>query len=282
MVLNFIKIVYYYFILIFFKKNIIKNININNEVECCILGNGPSLNDDLKANYNFFETRTLMVVNAFSKSDYFEKLKPKYYILIDPVFWNKNINEIHFKELEVLNIINEKVNWNLNIIVPFVAYKSIKNKFLQNKYIHVYFYNHTIVSNHFSRKIRNKLYSIGAGTPIFQNVVSASMFNALNLKFIKIFLFGVEHSWIKNIYVNKDNVVCLKEEHFYEIQNSLPLYDGNGKNYKISKLLSDYSNMFHGYMLIEEYSKYKKALIVNMTQDSYIDAFVKKSMNEVI
>ena len=223
----------------------------------------------------------MIVVNAFSKSNYFEKLQPKYYVLIDPVFWNKNISVIHQKELEVLDLINEKVNWDLNLIVPFVAFKNLSNKFYKNKFITVYFYNHTIIKNLFSKQIRHRLYSHGIGTPIFQNVVSASMFNALNLNFKKIFLFGVEHSWIKNICVNKDNVVCLKEEHFYEIQNTLPLYDGNGNNYKLSKLLFDYANMFLGYTIIEEYAKYKNSIIYNMTPDSYIDAFVKKNYNEI-
>lgn len=281
MILNIIKIMYFNFIIFFYKKNIIKNSSINKEVECCILGNGPSLINDLNNNLTFFENRELIVVNAFSKSNYFEKLQPKYYVLIDPVFWNKNISVIHQKELEVLDLINEKVNWDLNLIVPFVAFKNLSNKFYKNKFITVYFYNHTIIKNNFSKQIRHRLYSHGIGTPIFQNVVSASMFNALNLNFRKIFLFGVEHSWIKNICVNKDNVVCLKEEHFYEIQNTLPVYDGNGNNYKLSKLLFDYANMFLGYTIIEEYAKYKNSIIYNMTPDSYIDAFVKKNYNEI-
>lgn len=278
MLFNTIKIIYNFFKIIFIRNYKLEK---DNQIDCCILGNGPSLNYDLENRYHFLESKILFVVNAFAKSDFFEKLKPKYYLLIDPVFWSNNISDIHHKELDILTTIKNKVDWDLYVVVPLVAFEKINTVFKENIHIKVRFYNHTVLKESRFDKLNHFIYSKELATPIFQNVVAASIYCALNSNFKKIYLFGVEHSWLNNIYVNKDNVVCLKEEHFYEVQSVAPLFNGQGKNYKLHELLFDYGNMFLGYSKIEKYSKYKKASVINMTENSFIDSFSRKSYNEI-
>jgi hypothetical protein len=152
--------------------------------------------------------------------------------------------------------------------------------FKSNKDIHVCFYNHTIIQS--SQVINNFFYSKHLATPVLQNIIGASIFSALNLGFKKIYLLGVEHGWTKDIIVDKNNVVSLKHAYFWGEQDAMPMYDGQGMNYTIGKLLIDFGLMFTGYNILEEYSKYKQSKIVNLTNGSYIDAFYRSSIDEII
>ena len=44
------------------------------------------------------------VVNYFANTEFFKELKPSHYVLIDPVFWNNQINENIKKLLQRLAI----------------------------------------------------------------------------------------------------------------------------------------------------------------------------------
>ena len=64
----------------FIKKNSI------NSQSCFILGNGPSLKNALNQYQGFLTSQVLFCVNGFSNTEYFEKLKPKYYVINAPEF----------------------------------------------------------------------------------------------------------------------------------------------------------------------------------------------------
>lgn len=57
--------------------------------ECVILGNGPSLKKSLENDLDFISNRIVFCVNFFATSDYFEVVKPKFYVFADPGFWGK-------------------------------------------------------------------------------------------------------------------------------------------------------------------------------------------------
>ena len=98
-----------------------------------VLLNGPSLEDDMEG-LNF-ETDDIYVANDFPSSGLFFDIKPKFYVIADPFFFQSN---------ERVNKINDnlqKVSWELNVFVPY-KYAG-KSKFGQgNKNIKQLFYNH--------------------------------------------------------------------------------------------------------------------------------------------
>lgn len=49
-----------------------------------ILGNGPSLNEDISQIVAKRKNTSLMAVNGFAGTDLFIKLKPDYYTIVDP------------------------------------------------------------------------------------------------------------------------------------------------------------------------------------------------------
>ena len=77
--------------------------------------------------------------------------------------------------------------------------------------------------------------------------------------------------------VNNDNVVCLKNQHFYNMETEYtPFYisDPNGPVFKMHEALNAFSKMFYGYICLQEYADYiGDVKIINRTKGSFIDAF---------
>lgn len=102
---------------------------------------------------------------------------------------------------------------------------------------------------------------------------------ALYLGFNKIFLFGADHSWMKDIWVDEENNVLLQQKHFYDLDKAVPRhmdYLGKGKR-KMHEVLIKFYHSFKGYFEIDAYSKSQGKIIYNCTPGSYIDAFKRIS-----
>lgn len=252
-----------------FCNNRIDNIsfgsNLNN---IYILGNGPSLNEKIinELTFRSFD-EILFVVNDFANSNFYTSIKPDFYIFTDPYYCNKDyklsLKDNTNKNILFNNII-EKSNWKINIVCPFYCFSYFKEIFQSNKNIAIVGYNYNLLNfevyNSFSRNL---------GTPLFQNIMNAAIFIGINLKPKTINLFGVDHSWLKNISVSIDNKLYIDNTHFYGNVDSIYL------PYKYHELLDDYSKMFKTYHLLQKYAEFMNVRIINNTEHSFIDAFYK-------
>lgn len=255
---------------------LIRNLKASNEV-CYILGNGPSLINQLDESKIFINQETLFVINNFALTDYYKKLKPKYYIFADPCYWDDKmyLNE-YLKSQAILYKVAKETDWEINIIAPYLAKNRFKDVFSDNKNINLYFVN-TFSLLPSIKKITYFLYSKYYSCPQYQNVLILASFVAINIGYREVNLFGCEHSWTENIRVNDNNQVCIEDKHFYELKPKLsPWIKVNGEVYNMSEILIDLSKMFQGYYYIKDYAKYKNTVIYNCTPNSYIDAFDRK------
>jgi hypothetical protein len=274
-----IKKLFHFFLLK--KKNKINSISRNKERnECIVIGNGPSLNQSLVNNLLFFNNKELIVVNDFSLSDHYTKLKPSNYVIIDPAYWNFDLL-LDSKKIALQNIRNN-TDWNLNLILPIEAKKTMQHYFQENYFINIlYFPNVYIRTNRFEN-LKYHFFKNYFVNPLVQNVLVYSLFHAINLKFKRIYLTGSEHSWLKTLVVNNENDVCSVDNHFYSINNeSKPFLTCFGEKYKLHELLNDFSKMFYGYYEISKYAKYCNCEIINLCEESYIDSFKKMNLKSL-
>jgi hypothetical protein len=83
-----------------------------------VLANGPSLKEVLPrlTTDEEFKNIDFIVMNFFAFDDVFFKIKPKHYCLADPMFFKENhqINDVK----RLFNILQNNVNWDLNIYIP--------------------------------------------------------------------------------------------------------------------------------------------------------------------
>jgi hypothetical protein len=252
---------------------------MNKESEIFILGNGPSLKESLEINGALIEKKNCLCVNNFAVTPFYEKIKPQYYLLLDPVYWESGLLDIIIQEREsVFSAINKKTHWPLNIFLPGHSRKRFDwYGTLTNPNISIVFFNATALSGY--NNVIHFLYERNYGMPHPQNVLVAAIFLAINMNYKHIYLLGADHSWHEDLALNDENVVCCRDKHFYDksIVQLSPWYKGDkaGTTWKMHEILHALALMFVGYHYIKEYACYKGATILNASNISYIDAFKK-------
>lgn len=252
--------------------------------ECYILGNGPSLKKHLLEDIEILKVKELFVVNDFVRSEFYEVLKPKFYVFADPVYWDESTySEFRSEALITLNLIKEKTNWPMKILVPSAAIKSgiTRHFFDTNVNISIFDYDLNFVTGFDS--VLYFLYKRNLGHPSINNVLGTSIFLALTMNFKTVNILGSDHSWLQEILVNNKNEVCHKDAHFFikgEGVRYYPFRTVFGNSYKMHEILIDYSRMFNGYHLLRKYSDYLNINVFNLCQESFIDAFERKDFNK--
>lgn len=251
----------------YFSKRQFKHNTQKNELR--ILGNGNSLNhEDL-----FKDERNVdyMVVNRHILSDSYVKIKPLYYVLADPFFFTNSSG------IEILKLINDLTLWKMYLCINVSMHEKKKFKSLiTNQHISLVFYNSSCFRGFMF--MRNFLYSQQLAMPCVQNVLVASIMLGLQCQYRKIELYGVEHNWTQNLFVGEDNIVYLRNPHFFDKKNveAQPIKDIQlTESYPLYLILSQYARMFQSYNEIAHYVQEKKIRteIVNMCKGSFIDAF---------
>lgn len=230
-----------------------------------ILGNGKSLSDDL-AVFASNEQTDYMVVNRHVLSDSYQVVKPRYYTLADSYFYTMP------EGYSILQHIDEETQWDMFLFVPNErAARDAMNLYIRNQHITVVYYNAGTYEGFDC--MRRYMENHNLSMPVSQNVVVAGVYIAICMQYPTIELYGVEHSWTRNLSVNEDNEVCLENPHFY---------DGKGQKvqtqmgWNLHVTLNKYARMFESYWELNALAEKRKVRIINKTKDSFIDAFPKK------
>lgn len=236
---------------------------IENAGPLTILANGPSLKDDIEK--IDFEVGDFSVLNDFYKSPYFDRVKPKFYVLADPLYFTKDSET----ELTLRSITSD-----IKLFVPFGWWKnaSVLDR-INNPHIQFVPY-HTLTYNGFE-SVRYWFYRHGLSMPRPQNVLVPSIFNAINMGYKEIRIYGADHSWTESIRVDEQNRVCLTDSHFYDTEkvNMNPWHKCTGEQYLMHEILRDLASMFDSYHFLKRYADARGCRIINCTKNSYIDAF---------
>jgi hypothetical protein len=248
--------------------------------ELIVLGNGPSLKPFLNNNLHQILNQDIICCNEFAQSEYFEILKPKYYVFIDPSYWN-DITDNDLKEsIEyTFNSLKDKTNWPMIIFMKSAARKKNHFEDLPNLNSNIkieYIYTNTVDAN---VSLQHFLYKKNVAMPLLYNVLGVSIFLGINMGYKSIKILGADHSWHKDLLVKSNNILYLKNPHFYDQKevDDKPFYVDSymDKTFKMHEIFWTLSITFQGYHTIKAYAEYMKTNIYNLTIDSSIDAFEK-------
>jgi hypothetical protein len=242
---------------------------------CIVLGNGPSLRTSLETHPDFFTKHSLVCVNSFSVTDYFEKLKPRYYVMLDPHYW---LGEPTEGVIQTLTCIKERTKWEMNLFVPFRASgtSALKDLCASNDFIRVHYFNYTVFKGF--ERTAFRFYRKNLAMPQSQNVLVAALFLAINNGFRKIYLTGADHTWHQNLHVNEENILCIKDVHFYEQEEKInyrKFFKDEHKvdTFRMHEILATLAKTFYGYEVMSRYAAYCNAKIYNASDVSFIDSF---------
>ena len=251
------------------RKN--KKQSFNDNQECFILGNGPSLKQELTENFNFFLARNknILCVNLLCEDPVFYELKPSYYIITDEGFWNETNDEriLNIQKQFVLKM--QSVNWDFTLFIPNDGKTYFENK-LNNKFVKICYYNRTPVNGF--KCIRHFLYRKDLGMPAPHNVLIAAIFVFINMGYKNINVYGADHSWVADLYVDENNDLWSYQNHFYDDKKvAFKLKKGS-----LYTGLQGIVKAFESYQLLREYSESIGAKIINRTKKSFLDIFEYK------
>lgn len=236
--------------------------------KCCILGNGPSLVNAFRDSEVMLKECDVFCMNMFCMYEGFTTIKPTFYFLIDPDYFNP-YNEFLEKELNnLIYKLNNDVTWKMYLMVPNTAPKGKLFSELRNPNIEIRYLNITAVDGF--KGFRHLIYKYRMGMPKCQTVINCALTTAINMQYEVAYLYGADHSWTADLRVDDENVVCYGDRHFYEKGLKVHRYK---QEFNMYTMLTAFANMFKSHYLIEVYAQHKGVKIFNCTKGSFVDAY---------
>ena len=237
-----------------------------------ILGTGPSLKKDMQ---RFTECRldtdSVLCVNHFASTDDYERIRPNTYLLADNAFFASTASaQVNEKCAKLIDSLVAKTQWKMNLIVPITKLKSpVIAKLESNRNITIYGLNNIPVTGGFI-KYNAYLYYLRVATPLYQNVLNASVYMAVKAGFNRVNIWGADHNWLEDITVLSDNKAYTHDKHFYS-DGSEKFAPMNIPN--VHGFIECILRCLRAYHEIQIYAKLKHVAVINRSSTSWIDAF---------
>lgn len=227
------------------KKLIQKNSafkNIHAGERCFILGTGPSLNDLNGDQIEKLKTEITFGVNSLYKSNVTSGLNPKYYTLVDNLYWETSSST--FQE------ISDRYKPNSPIFLTDPRAKQIVDKLRLNQQA-IYIYAKKYPTHKMDSEITENIF--GA-----MNVISYSILTAIYMGFHEIYLLGCDY-----------NAFCgFGSGHCYDDKEEM-----TSVSYNLAFYLKYYHLTTEFHYLIAKLAAEKGVKVINLTKVSLLDAY---------
>ena len=256
--------------------------NMHSSKRLAILGNGPSLKKQLPKliEQREWEQADMMAVNFFALSEEFRLIKPKYYILSDPMFFRK---AGHSERIENLYNALAKVEWQMTLYVQY--YNPEKFDYTaaiaNNPNIRIVKFHSTVF--HGFRSVEFWCYRHGLGSGNWGTVVQNGILTAIQIGYRTIELYGVDHTLLDGLMVDENNRLCRTASHYYDTTPAKPkpiYYNATNppRPYTMAEYLAETAELFRGHEVLRDFAKEEGVKIINRTAGSLIDAYERDPM----
>lgn len=247
-----------------------------------VLVNGPSLKkalDDYDKGINKFDENCFMV-NLSPLDPRFFKIKPKHFLLSDPIFY-QDFEAKKDQVRRMYTLLEEKVDWQLNIYLDFFNEweydKLIEYSRISNPNIHFVKLNRWHCSRLY-RPVRHWLYKRGWFMPEDGTIANVAIYVALIEGYKEIELYGADHSMFLELAVNDNNELCSLDSHFYEegkprMRPLMNCLTTESKVFRVHEFLMTVTVMFASHDLLRQFADYMGARVLNCTPGSMIDSY---------
>lgn len=238
-----------------------------------VMGNGPSLRETLSHHRKELLHHRLLAVNFAANAPEFAELKPDYYVMADPVFFNDLDND---NVSRLWRNLSEEVKWRMTLLIP----ARVKIPVTLPDNVGVARFNPVGVEGF--EWLENAAFAAGLGMPRPRNVLIPALMAGIALGFGTIYVVGADHTWSRTLEVTEDNVVVSVQPHFYEDNAAeharvASVY----KNVRLHEIMYSFYVAFRSYFTIRRYAESHGVKIYNSTPGSFIDAFERRPIPEV-
>lgn len=232
-----------------------------------ILGNGPSLRRNLDEDMDLLGSMDTLAVNFAANAPEFQSLRPTYYLLADPHFFDKAGSDPNVARLvENLN----GVDFPMQLFIPAKARGHAR--LFGNPNLSVGFFNF-LAAEGFGA-FEDYAFDRRLGMPRPRNVLVPSIMTGIWLGYRKIYLLGADHSWLRTLTVNDRNEVVSVQPHFYkEDDMEQTRVTQEYLRHPLHEVLESMMIAFRSYHRIQRYAAARGVEVINATPGSMIDAF---------
>lgn len=249
-----------------------------------LIVNGPSLMhsiDEISVS-----KRASMVVNDFADFEYFEQIKPKYYVIQDSSFWQKGVMPYYDeKRLNTYNALSEKTKWEMILFLPRVAGVSFVRKHIKNDNIRIVTYHAQYLVN-CAKEFRSYtepkkwlfyLWKKNILAPPPENVLVGATYVAFLGGAKEIFLYGADMSFFKGLEVDQEsNEVGILHSHFYGDEFHRHFKDKMGKApTTMSYELEKWAKVLRTMAILNDFYDLNGLKVINQSKHSYLDMFAR-------
>lgn len=240
-----------------------------------VLGNGPSLRDNLRDDMEILRSTPALAVNFFANAPEYTVVRPRYYVLADPHFFMAYATD---KNVERLWENLRSTSWEMILFIPAQFRRKVPCALAPA--VRIEYFNFVAMEGFgwFERMVwRN-----GRGMPRPRNVLIPSLMISLAMGFRDIHILGADHTWTRTLSVTDDNTVVSVQPHFYadnagEKERVSSVYAG----VRLHDVLESMVIAFRSYHSIAGYARSLGANIYNSTPGSMIDAFVRRPLPSI-
>ena len=249
-----------------------------------VIGNGPSLKEQLESSLDFLSSNTCICVNSFVLTEFYTEIKPRIYILIDPCYFIVS-NDQENENFSVFNNLYTKTTWNIDLVVNS-KYRNNDRilSLIRNPNINVLFINQDDHALYKSKKEQFILFDMNKiGVPA-QTVLNTAIYLGIFWKYKSIILIGADTSWHEDVRVDqKTNQVYFEDKHFYSQKRKILYLDLKETiPKKFHEELQNICDALKSYWLLREYAEYNSVSVFNASGKSWIDAFERKTLDELL
>ena len=248
-----------------------------------ILGNGPSLGEQLPRliERREWEQTDVMAVNFFALGEEFEAVRPKFYVISDPMFFRAAGRSQRVEAL--YKALAERVDWPMTLYVQY--YNPERFDYAEaighNPNIRIVRFHTTVF--HGFRSVEFWCYRHGLGSGNFGTVVQNCEFIAMLLGYRTIDLYGVDHTLLEGLTVDDENRLCRIKSHYYDSAPAVaePIYVNATtppRPYTMSSYLAETAELFRGHEVLRDFANEQGVRIINRTRGSMIDAYEREPM----
>ncbi|WP_304510765.1 hypothetical protein [Duncaniella muris] len=233
-----------------------------------ILGNGPSLRALIDSRGEQLCGATTMALNFAANAEEFPMLRPDFYLLADPHFFEGRESDPNVRKM--FERFNSLVDWPMTLYIP-TSQKASGLK-ITNRNISIERFN--FIGAEGFGWLERWLYGTGLAMPRPRNVLVPALMTAMLAGFRTIYLTGADHGWLSTLGVTEENTVVNFQPHFYkdndeEHSRVASVYS----KVRLHDVLLSFYLAFRSYHLVEAYAKSCGITVVNSTPGSFIDAF---------
>ena len=253
---------------------------IRNKEKCIVLGNGPSLKKDFEEIKKNHEEYDFCCVNNFVLSPNFVEFKPTIYVFLDAYFWAEDAHPDWIKQRnETFSLIDEKVDWKMQVFIPSHASKDFIEKKIDNKNVEVIKLKAVSMPSA-QGAFAYRLFDSGYFTPGGMNVLIYAVYLAIFAKYKEIAIYGADLSFHKDLDVDQNtNDVIIQFKHFYGGEKKYELLKQNPqkvKKFTMYGIMDTTAKTFFAHEVLSGYAKKLGITVLNKSSYSMIDAYDRK------